>query len=199
MSLLLRACRVRAVLLLPLILAGCGSADDTRPPHASAAITPSPASVVQRIPIPPARAIAVREGRVDDEPVTLELTQLRRRGLVVNLELRLRGRAGETALSMVDAFDDGVSQHVTDPQAFKYEGYDTVDGINLIDGINGRRYAPARDRFNNCLCDRNIQDLAFSRDRPATLSATFGAPPADVKVVDVVIPRFGTIPDVPLA
>lgn len=182
-----------------LALVGCGSSDPT--PTAGRAVGAlAKGPTVAQMPIPTARTIATREGRLDDEPVTLELSQLRRRGQVVNLELRLATRAAEFQIYSLDALDNGVSEHLTGPGgAFPYEGYDTLDGIDLIDGVHGRRYAPARDRFNRCICDTGLEDVTFARGRPVTLSATFGAPPADVKAVDVVIPRFGTIADVPLA
>lgn len=185
--------------LITLALVGCGSSDPA-PTAASTVHGPASGATVAQAPIPPARAIATREGRIDGEPVTLELSQLRRRGQVVNLEVRLATRAAEFTVSGLDALDDGVSEHLSGPPGtFAYEGNATLDGIDLIDGVHGRRYAPARDRFNHCTCDAELEDVTLAPGRPVTLSATFGAPPADVEAVDVVIPRFGTIPDVPLA
>jgi hypothetical protein len=188
--------RLAGLFLLAVALAGCGADEAAQPTRAgqpvrSAETGPPPA------PIPEAPTIALRKGRFDDVPVTVELTQVRRRGQVVNLELRLSTSVMEEV--DVGAFlDDGVMQEVNDPASIGgYEGF-SIDGINLIDGVNGRRFAPARDRQNYCVCDRGVNSDGFTRGRPMTVSATFGAPPPDVTAVDVVIPRFGTIPDVPL-
>ncbi len=198
-----RADVVFAVLTLTAAaLSACGGVEPSRqPPGAASGADPGKADArpSPQAPIAQAGIIASREGRIDDEPVTLELTQLRRRGRVVNLELKLRTRAADVELDIRDAFDDGVAQNLSDPAArpdFEYK--DSMDGINLIDGVNGRRFAPARDRFNHCICDRELGSVTLSRSRPLTLSATFGAPPPAVRAVDVVIPRFGTIPDVQL-
>jgi len=201
-----RAAGVFTVLTLTAAaLSACGATESPRRPPASRAAAPGTApgkagaSPGPQAPIAPAGVISRREGRIDDEPVTVELTQLRRRGRVVNLELKLRTRAADVELDIGDAFDDGVAQNLSDPAAVPdFEFKDSMDGINIIDGVNGRRFAPARDRFNHCICDRDLGSVTLSRSRPLTLSATFGAPPPDVRAVDVVISRFGTIPDVQL-
>lgn len=201
-----RAAGAIATLILTVVgLAACGAGDTPRqPPATRPAVSgidrgKAVASAGTTTPIAQAETIASREGRIDDEPVTVELTQLRRRARVVNLELKLRSRADDVKVDLDDAFDDGVAQDISDPAAsYDFESRSSMDGINLIDGVNGRRFAPARDRFNNCICDREFGSVTLSRSRPLTLSATFGAPPPDVRAVDVVIPRFGTIPDVQL-
>lgn len=180
---------------------GCGDTEARGQPPASGgkmapAPTRMPAPVAQIAPAPP---VAVREGRIDDVPVTVELAPLRRRGRVINLELRVRGKGADTTVDTNEVFDDGVAQHITDPSdSLDFEYADSLDGIGLVDGVHGRRYAPARDHFNRCVCDHDMGDVTISRRRPVAWTATFGAPPSDVHAVDVVIPGFGTVPDVPL-
>ncbi len=48
------------------------------------------------------------------------------------------------------------------------------------------------------MCDTEMQSAFVTPDAPLTLSATFGAPPPQVRRVDVFVPRFGTFKDVPL-
>lgn len=183
--------------LLLSAVTGCG--EDAAPRKAAVGASALQAAAAQSG--PPARApapVAEREGRFGDIPVTVELAPLRRRGGVVDLELRLVGRGADVTVDTDGTFDDGVAQHLTDPHAYQYEFMDSLDGVGLVDGVHGQRYAPARDHFNRCVCDRDIGEVTISRRHPVALSATFGAPPPDVQAVDVIIPRFGTIPDVPL-
>ncbi len=77
-------------------------------------------------------------------------------------------------------------------------GGDTLDDIYLVDGANRKKYLVGRDAQNLCTCDTDLGRGFISAGAPLTLSATFGAPPPDVRAVDVFVPRFGTFKDVPL-
>ena len=50
----------------------------------------------------------------------------------------------------------------------------------------------------NCLCSRGLLNVALEGNTPVLLSATFAAPSADVNAVDVRIPSFGTVSNVPV-
>lgn len=145
-------------------------------------------------------ALASREGQIDGEPVLLEVTELRRSGSTTSLTFQLtidEASAGEDADSaqVAGTFDDGVGE------AGAERGQDsrTVDGISLIDNQNRQRYLVARDSEGVCVCDGSTSSVFVEPGAPQVLSATFGAPPADVEAVDVVIPSFGTFKDVPLS
>ena len=49
------------------------------------------------------------------------------------------------------------------------------------------------------MCDSNLGAQFVGDGTTTVLSATYGAPPADVKAMDVVVPRFGTFKDVPIS
>ena len=75
---------------------------------------------------------------------------------------------------------------------------DTVDGVSLIDANNRKRHLVGRDAGGACVCDNGLSGTFVESGSPVVLSATFGAPPPDVQVMDVVIPKFGTFKDVAL-
>lgn len=145
-------------------------------------------------------AIASRDGQIDEEAVRLEITDLVRSGSTTALTFELtvaETRAGETEASaqISDIFDDGLGE------ATGGKGQDsfTIDGVSLIDATNSQRYLVARDSEGVCVCDGSLSGRFVEPGAPTALSATFGAPPADVDAVDVVIPNFGTFKNVPLS
>lgn len=142
-------------------------------------------------------SLGSRRGRVDGVPVRLDLAEVRRNGATVRVVLRLTTRSAEEA-QVSQTFDDGTTQSNTHPDSDSTEGVFTMDGLYLIDGRNRRKHLVGRDRYNLCVCDGNLSAAVLSSEAPLDLSATFGAPPADVRALDVVVPRFGTFADVPL-
>ena len=75
---------------------------------------------------------------------------------------------------------------------------DTADGLQLVDGKNAKLYLVASDGKGHCLCTRSLNSLFLDPGYPVLLSATFAAPPADVTAIQVRIPHFGTIKNVPV-
>ena len=73
-----------------------------------------------------------------------------------------------------------------------------ADGFQLIDGKNAKVYLVASDGQGQCLCSRGLVRVLINQDMPVLISATFAAPPADVTQVDVRIPGFGTVKNVPV-
>lgn len=140
----------------------------------------------------PEEVLATREGKIDDLPVKLEITELTRSGDTVILGLSVavtEGNSDENGADIFTAFDDG---NLSDATA-------TMDGITLIDSTNAKRYLVARDSDGACVCDDNLGSEFVVEDPPTRLSATYGAPPEDVDALDVEIPRFGVIRDVPIS
>ena len=56
----------------------------------------------------------------------------------------------------------------------------------------------ASDGKGRCLCSRNLNSMFLDYGNPMLLSASFAAPPADVAAIDVRIPNFGTVKNVPV-
>lgn len=94
-------------------------------------------------------------------------------------------------VSLDEALGDG---HVTSRDV----GSAAADGLQLVDGKHSKVYLVASDSRGRCLCSRWRQGLNLDNDAPVLFSATFAAPPADVTRVDVHIPSFGTVADVPV-
>jgi hypothetical protein len=190
-----------AILAL-LALGGCGGGDKkssgssgktetTASPQATAT-TPAgkPAAA-------PEKALAGRAGTIDGKAVQLEIVQLKRSGESTALTLRLRKQTTGGA-QVAGTFDDGLFEKLKNSDN-SVAGGNTLDGISLIDSKNRKRYLVGRDSNNACVCDVDLSTAFVYPDSPLLLSATFGAPPADVTSVDVVVPKFGTFKDVPLS
>ena len=75
---------------------------------------------------------------------------------------------------------------------------DAADGLQLVDGKNAKLYLVASDGQGRCLCSRNLSNLFLDYGNPVPLSASFAAPPADITAVQVRIPGFGTVKNVPV-
>ena len=73
-----------------------------------------------------------------------------------------------------------------------------ADGLSLVDVKNSKLYLVASDGAGTCLCSRGLSGVFLSRNLPAIFSATFAAPPADITTVDMRIPTFGTVRNVPV-
>ena len=145
-------------------------------------------------------ALGSRDGQIDGDAVRLAITELDRSGSTTALTFELtvgEARAGEDEPSaqVAQTFDDGLS----DVDGGKGQDSSTVDGVSLVDAANRKRYLVARDSAGVCVCDGELSGTFVKPGAPVVLSATFGAPPADVEAVDVVIPKFGTFKDVPLS
>jgi hypothetical protein len=95
------------------------------------------------------------------------------------------------------ALDDGVVERIRGSES--RENAFSVDGIYLIDRTNAQKYLVARDANNRCVCDAGLGTTSVGQLSPLNMSATYAAPPPGVRVVDVVVPLFGTFANVPLA
>ena len=140
--------------------------------------------------------LATRAGTIDGSPVTLSIVSLERSGLTTELTISLT-----TTVNKVDIdgwFDDTIDESVKGEGSGNVDGSNSLDGIFLVDTTDAKKYPVARDSNNKCLCDDNLLYNGVSNTGPLLLSATFGAPPANVKTVNVFIPHYGTFVNVPL-
>ena len=215
----MRAIRISALIVAVAVAsAGCGGGEDRdgdRPAEGSGSdealegageSQPAGGALDDTAPDPSSQedeagdALASREGQIDGDAVRLDITELRRSGSTTALTFELtvgEPRAGEDEPSaqVGTTFDDGVGE------ATGGKGQDsfTLDGVSLVDAENRKRHLVARDSEGVCVCDGGLSGTFVKPGAPVVLSATFGAPPADVDAVDVVIPKFGTFKDVPLS
>jgi hypothetical protein len=193
--------RVAVALLAVLAVGGCGGGDDKQSSKTSestakqsTSTTPSGKPVAV-----PAKAIApARQGPIDGNPVQLEIVELKRGGSTMTLTFRLTGEEGQGGSQVASTFDDGIFQKLKsteDPTA----GADSLDGITLIDTKNRKRYLVGRDEDGACVCDTDLGNAFANADAPLLLSATYAAPPPDVRAMDVLVPHFGAFKDVPVS
>ena len=184
-----------------LALGGCGGGDDKKSSGASKtsagpeATATSPGGEKTKAPV---KALAGNSGTIDGKPVRVEIVQLKRSGETSVLTLRLLAEGQTDGAQVAGTFDDGTIEklkNTDNPTA----ATNTLDGISLIDTKNRKRYLVGRDSNGVCACDIGLSNAFVNADSPLVLSATFGAPPADVTAVDVLVPRFGTFKDVPLS
>jgi hypothetical protein len=190
-----------AILAL-LALAGCGGSDKKSSGGSGSTKTTAGPQATATSPggkpaAAPEKALAARTGTIDGEAVQLEIVELKRGGDSTALTLRLSKQASGGA-QVGGTFDDGLFEKLKNSDN-SIAGGNTLDGISLIDSKNRKRYLVGRDSNNACVCDVDLSSAFVYPDSPLLLSASFGAPPADVTSVDVAVPRFGTFKDVPLS
>jgi hypothetical protein len=77
------------------------------------------------------------------------------------------------------------------------ESATSVDGVRLVDTARRKVYLAASDGKGKCLCSRGLSgDLESGHTY--TFYGTYAAPPAEVAVLDVSFPQFGTVSRVPV-
>lgn len=72
-----------------------------------------------------------------------------------------------------------------------------VDAVTLIDLANKKKYEVIRDADKNCLCSRNLADIPAKGS--LSVYAKFPAPPDSVQKIEVNIPHFTPMEDVPIS
>ena len=185
--------------LLRVIFAGCGMTETTNersaPAAVAAATAPATNSTPAPIPATPDQSSPPIAGRLT--PSRSGWRSHTSGARVRPPSLGIRVISDSYLWGSVDrAFDDGIVQPIRGSDS-KENGF-SVDGIYLIDPRHAQKYLVARDADNRCICDVDLSDSGFAKQRPLNLSATYGAPAADVQSVDVFVPHFGTFSDVPL-
>jgi hypothetical protein len=184
---------------LTVLAAGCGGGGKTKTvtvesdqkakPEASATATASAA---------PDAPIVEAQASVDSKRVRFMVTELRRSGptVIINAQLELADPASSQAAQVNDTFNDGLSEPLTHGDS---EGADVFDGVALIDPVGKKKYLVARDADGRCVCSNQLSSSFAKADAPVELQATLTAPPADVRQVDLYVPRVKTFRAVPLA
>jgi len=84
-------------------------------------------------------------------------------------------------------------------QVYEYNYKGGFFGVYLVDSVNKKKYLPAMDSQQICLCTKLIGFPSLKPHETATLTATYGAAPADVKTLAVSVPTFPLISAVPVS
>ncbi|QUX28012.1 hypothetical protein KGD83_22490 [Nocardiopsis akebiae] len=109
------------------------------------------------------------------EPV-VSVRELVSGGATVELVLRIHngGGAGSPAFAELVGSDEGMA------------------AVELVDAANGGVHRVARDSSGGCVCSDPDPALVLRPGDSVELSATFAAPPEEVRAMDVRVPLAGT-------
>ena len=172
---------------------GCTKPNETKPassknePAQVAQSTPQKGSV-PAIPggtpsVPSTAAIATADG--ERAGTRVDITELKRSS----------DNTVTVKFAMVNDSDKGIGfGYDFGDSANQNKDYGSIGGVTLVDSAGKKKYFVVRDSDNNCLCSRDIKDIA-SKSR-TNLWAKFPAPPDDVQKISIVIPHFGPMDDV---
>ena len=145
----------------------------------------------------PGKVVASADTSDKDATLRIDLYELKRTGSVLVLNFGVTNTtpgAGSNEWSPTFFFDDGLNN-----ADGAVQGLASVDGIFIVDEVNKKKYPVARDANKRCLCSASLGSTDVARGQTVTLSATFGAPPSNVKAVNVSIPHVPTFANVPLS
>lgn len=126
-----------------------------------------------------AGAIATSDG--ENPGMSVEVTELKR-------------SSGDTITLKFAMLNNTSEQHGF---GYTYGDYSSVSAVHLVDAVNKKKYLVVRDTEGTCLC--SVFKGYIPVGGRANLWIKFPAPPADVKVISVVIPHFTPMDDVPIS
>jgi hypothetical protein len=159
------------------VLGGCSKKEAAAVPPPQP--QPAPQSASQPAPTPSSNALPSTQGEFPG--VTITVQELKRSSSALTLKFVLQSK---------DNFN--VSDKFGQDPGF----VNSVNGINLIDAANKKKYFVVRDTDETCVCSRNIGNI--SGGSQSVLWAKFPAPPDDVQKITVVFPHFPPFEDVPI-
>jgi hypothetical protein len=132
------------------------------------------------IPAPP---LAVVQMTLGLQQIQLEVTSLKRRGQFLELDLSLNNR------------DDG---SWTIGSTLSRDGTSTASGIEAFDPPEKTAYLVA-SKVGQCACPVKLDMATLKPGEWRHLTVTLTAPPSTAKKVDLEIPNFGWVRDVPIS
>lgn len=141
--------------------------------------------------VPPEQPFTVRPGAIDGVRVNASVFPVRRAGQTAVVNVLLASANPEERFSLQMELSDG------NPEVGSREN-GSVDGLRLVDATNKKAYLPATTGDGVCACTP-ADDRMWTKDSAIWVSVIFAAPPADLTTINVQIPQFGTVTDVPLA
>lgn len=172
------------------------ASDTTAPAPASPAapdpLAPSATDAASAAPtatsVAPASATAIARAEGENPGLRIEVTELRRSsGDTVSLKFVLINETDE-AVSTTSNFLGDTS---------KSQDYASVGGVHLVDAIGKKKYMVVRDSETHCVCSDSIKSVP-AKGR-LNLWAKYPAPPAGTTMVNIVVPHFSPMDDVPIA
>lgn len=142
---------------------------------------------------PPADVQPVRtlRGAFEEKAVTAEIYPIERGATTATVNVRFR-------LTTPTLTGFRIYQSLSDHKPeLSDRGKTAPDGLRLLDTAAGKAYLPATIGTGECLCSPRV-NTAFDDVDDVTVTVAFAAPPATLTHMDLMVPGFGTIADVPL-
>ena len=168
-----------------------GDAGDTTAPEPTPVVTETPRSVEPSPSTAPTdQPVAVRPGSINEIRVKTSVFPVRRSGQTVSVNVLIESRDTGEPFILRGELNDGDLDVVSDSR-------DAVDGLRLIDTKNKKMHLPATTGDGVCACTP-ADDRGWKSETAVWVSVVFAAPPADVTAVDVSVPGFGTVANVPV-
>jgi hypothetical protein len=200
MNNLVRTAVVFAAGAVALGLAGCSPTPT--PPESSATSPQAPATPPSAAPAsaaptaaptprPTEQPVAVRPGAFDKTAVNAYIYPVRRSGQTATANVLIRSEDPDKEFMVSTALGDG------NPEV-SAQNLGSVDGIRLIDNTAKKAYLPATTGEGVCLCSPT-DDAAYAFNTTMWVTVVFAAPPEATSKVDLLLPVFGTVTDVPVA
>jgi hypothetical protein len=184
--------RFAAVGAAAFALGGCslfGSGSPDTPEKGSSDQRPKSAASAKAA--QPQHVIASQRTSLENDTVRVDLTALKQSGSTVTVEFTV------TTLTANNSLGVQIGHEFTAVDDKTASG--TASGITLIDGVNKKKHLVATDSQGNCVCSQNLSAVFVKQGQTVSFNATFGAPPANAKTVDVQIPRVPVFHDVPIS
>ena len=161
---------------------------------ATSAASASPSQPTASVPVPSGSAstgeepVATRPGSFDKDKVVATLYPVRRSGETASVNLYIAAQDADGTFMLLNSLGDGNTE--TSSKALT-----SVDGIRLIDPVGKKAYLPAVTADGQCVCSPD--DGATGEIRSSVwVTVTFAAPPAQLTMINVTVPTFGTFTDV---
>jgi hypothetical protein len=182
------------IIALSISLAGCGSSDKSSSKASDSSSTTEKANSKTTGTAAPTESIASVDGNLKSTPFHIDITSLKRSSDLMTLTFVLKNTATVDTSSIGYQLAGTFDTATPGPKLSS-----TLSGVYLVDNVNKKKYTPAIDSAGDCVCSDNLGSVFVKAGQSTTLSATYGAPPASVKNVDVYIPQFGTLSSVAIS
>lgn len=129
-------------------------------------------------------------GAFEGVPVIAEVYPIRRDGATSTVNIRFVTKDTTRTFRILRSLSDH-NPELSD------KGTAAPDGLRLIDPAARKAYLPATIGDRECVCSPASNGWT-DRYTDVTVSVTFAAPPASRNTIDLLVPGFGTVNDVPL-
>jgi hypothetical protein len=124
-------------------------------------------------------------------PLRVDVTALERNGDLVELRITVahEGDAADPSFKPYSAFDD---------PRLSTGGMYSLSGAALVDGDAQKAYLTVIDSEGICLCTGGMAQINVPGGGSVDMYADFGGVPDDLEEIDVTIPGFATLADIPI-